>query len=291
MPSAAVGDSPVEFTDTNGNQVSIPLSALEFDANNNLTVTGWPGYTTYKAQVDPYLQYLAAAGAIRAAPVAVTTSKPAMVISAADPGSAGNNLQVAFGNITPDPANPDDATKTTFDATITEQESYKQLGVDANAPNFVKKVLGTQTITGSQPGAVHVHDADTPTLPKAGIYPLGGGGNNANSAANIPANTGGGEAFTVEARKSGGDGDATTVTIADVDTQANTFSLTTAWSQNVTGIKLADLPGKLQGNSYAISVAPPTSGSFAVPAAGKSGLLGGADAQAAQAAKTTVPAG
>ena len=152
-------------------------------------------------------------------------------------------------------------------------------------------MVGTETTTGSQPGGVHLLDAETPALPKAGDYPLTGGGASTKAKTGITANSGGGNAFTVEARKNGADGKQTTVTIADVDDTANTFSMTVDWSQTVTGIKLADLPAKLQGSGYAILVSAPSSGTFGVPADGTYGLQGGSEPKAGSTAQATINAG
>ncbi len=288
MPFSAVGDGPIEFTDSSGRQFVIPLSALEFDDSNNLTANAWPGYTAHKAELDPYLKYLLKEGFIQRG--SSSPQKQAMVVKAADPGSAGNNLQIAFTNIKPDPGDPTNAAKTTFDAVISEQETYSLLGIDSSNPNFLKTVLGTETITGSQPGAVHALDADTPKLPKAGEYTLSGGGNTTPSSVKIPANSSG-DAFNLAARKNGADGDNTKVVISNVDTTANTFSMDVTWSKTITGTKVGDLPAKLQDTGYAIQVDAPDGGGFALPAAGTYGLHGGAEAQAAQAAQAVIIAG
>lgn len=277
--SAALGNGPVVLTAQDGKLLLIPLSALTFDATGNIQATKWPLYSTYKTDIDPWLQYLVSIGSL--IPAATPPPKPAMVIKAADAGAAGNNIQVVFSNIVPDPSDPTNAAKTTFDATITETDTYAGISFDSASQSFIKTVLGTETVTGTRPGLVHVKDADTPALPKAGAYPLGGGGASAKSSATVTKDPFG-TAFNVEAKKNGQDGDKTTVTISNVDATAKTFTLVAVWTQSVTGIKLADLPGKLAG--YEITVNKPSGGDFAIPAPGPIGLSGGADAMAASTA-------
>jgi hypothetical protein len=290
MPNATVvGSGPVTFTTTDGQQLSIPLSLLYFDSSNILKADRWPLYTKYKAEVDPWLHYLVTEGELT--PGTTAAPLPAILIHAADPGQAGNNIQVTFSNITPDPSDPTNPTKTTFDAIVVETDAYSSLSFDPASPNFIKTVLGTQTtITGSQPGLVHVFDADHPSQPKAGIYQLTGGTSASKSTSTINSDPTG-TAFNLEAKKNGMDGDKTSVTISNVDAVGKTFSLVAVWSsQPITGSKLADLPGKLAQSAssagYEISVTAPASG-FAIPATGVVGLTGGADPRTASTASAT----
>ena len=277
MPEAvALGNGPVAFTTQDGHQLLIPLSALSFDASGTLTVSNWPPYTTYKSQVDAWLNYLVASGELT--PGAAPPPKPAILIQAADPGAAGNYIQVVISNVT----------QTTFDATLTETDTYVGLSYDQASPSFIKTVLGTETTSGTKPGLVHILAADTPTTPKAGSYALTGGGASAKSAKPVAGDPSG-TAFNVEAKKVGKDGDNTTVTIANVDGTAKTFTLSAVWTSSVTGIQVTDLPAKLAGSGYEITVNNPASG-YALPAAGPIQLSGGADAAAAQAASATAVA-
>lgn len=288
--SVALGSGPITLTaQQDGRLLLIPLSALTFDANGIIQVTNWPLYNAYKADVDHWLGYLVSIGALT--PGATPPPKPAMIIQAADPGGAGNSIQVAFSKITPDPGDPTNAAKTTFDATINETDTYPGLSIDPASPSFITSVLGTQTVIGTRPGLVHVLDAVPPAppaqlaLPLAGTYPLGGGTASKKSSAAVINNDSSGNSFQVEAKKNGLDGNNTTVTICNVDPTAKTFTLVATWTQpTITGIKLADLPGKLTGTGYEITVKPPDGGDFAIPAPGTIGLSGGADAVTASPA-------
>jgi hypothetical protein len=278
---AVVGNGPVTLTTAAGQQISLPLSALYFDSTSTIHADQWPLYSKYKSEVDPWLSYLVKDGVLT--PGAAPAPTPAILVSAADPGRAGNNIQVTFSNVT----------ATTFDALVVETDTYSPLSFDPAAPNFVKKVLGTQTIAGSQPGLVHILDADNPSQPKAQSYNLIGG-NNTTPASIVAAADPTGNAFTLAAKKNGADGNKTSVTISNVDAVAKTFTLVATWSsQPITVIKPTDLPGKLTGggaSGYEIAVSAPTGG-YAIPAAGVVSLVGGADRQSAVAAATTVYAG
>jgi len=254
MPKLEVlGNGPIAFTDQSGKMLLIPLSALTIDGN---TIQTSPPYD--KDEIRQWLQYLVNIGSLT--PGTAPSPKPVMVIQATDPGLAGNNIQVIFSNIVPDPGDPTNADKTTFDATVTETDMYKGLSIDSTSPSFIKTVLGTDKAPKS--GLVHVLDTDNPSLPKAGIYPLTGGGASAKSSTQIPGDPSG-TAFNVEAKKNGQDGDDTTVAISNVDATAKTFTLTAVWTQSVKEIKLADLPNKLQGSSkYEIIVNKPNGGNL-----------------------------
>jgi hypothetical protein len=277
---AVVGNGPVTLTTAAGQQISIPLSALYFDSTNTIHADHWPLYTKYKSDVDPWLSYLVKDGALTAgtAPAPI----PALLVSAADPGQAGNNIQLTISNVT----------ASTFDALVTQTDTYATLSFDPAAPNFIKKVLGTQTIAGSQPGLVHILDADNPAQPKAQSYSLSGGNNTTPGSAVAGADPTG-NAFTLTAKKNGADGNKTSVTISNVNAAAKTFTMVATWSsQPITAIKLSDLPGKLTGagaSGYEIAVAAPTGG-YAIPAAGMVPLVGGANPQSAVTATATVNA-
>jgi hypothetical protein len=280
--TVVLGNGPIAFTEQGGQMILIPLSALILDGN---AIQANPPYNT--DEILQWLRYLVKTGSLTAGPT--PAPKAAMTIQAADPGLAGNNIQVVFSNIVPDPADPTNADKTTFDASITETDTYNGLSFDSASPSFIKTVLGTETVTGTKPGLVHIKDADTPSLPKAGSYPLTGGGAATKSSVQIPGDPSG-NAFQVEAKKIGQEGRNTTVTISNVDSSAKTFTLIAVWTQTVAGIKRGSLPGELQGNQYEIKVDKPAGGDFAIPAPGPIGLSGGADARPASNATAIAPA-
>ncbi len=281
MSIQAVANGPIAFTDAiKGEFVLVPITALKFTAGV-IDASSWPSYATYQAQLDPWLKYLARIGAIT--PGKANAPQPAMLIEAVAEGLPGNGVKVEFSNITV--VDPNDSAQTTFDAKITEKQEYPGL-----KPDTVKSVIGTEVQRGTQPGLVTILDADTPVLPAAGVYPLAGGGDGAKSKTDINKSSGAGKAFTIEARSDGLAGDTIQVTITDVDTIANTFTLKTAYEQSITGLKIGDLPQKLAGapgKEFVIKVSQPAGGSFGVPAPGLAALTGGAEkADATHAAAT-----
>src|SRR5260370_16336642 len=142
---APTGNGPLEFTDSNGRQVSIPLTAFSFDAIGNLVVNAnWKAIAS-APPASALLAYMRAQGLI--APAPAPSPKPAAIIKAVGPGAAGNNIAILIENIA---ANPD-PTKTTFDIVVTETEDYTGLTAAT-----IKSVLGTATTAGSQPGLPHV---------------------------------------------------------------------------------------------------------------------------------------
>ena len=283
----AVGSGPIAFTTKAGQALLIPLTAISFENGNVKLSTIYS--STDRAELQPWLDYLAKQGTIAAGEIA--PSQTAFVIQATDSGIAGNNIQIELKNVTLDPADPSNLAKATFDAIVTEKETYT-LSFDLAAPNFIKTILGTDKSPGTN--LVHIKDADTPSKPKPGVYPLGNG--NAMTKATKPVDAdpaGSGSAFNLEAKKNGGDGNNTVATISSVDAAAKIFAMSVIWTQTIAAIKLADLPVKLEGTEkYIITVTKPdgTSSSFpAIPSAGVFVLNGGADKQDAKQASVAIP--
>lgn len=277
MPGQVVANGPISFSDAQGRAFSIPLSLLYFDGGGTIQADTWPLYGDHQALIDDWLPYLQEQGLIREgeAPAPVE----AMIVKAQDPGAAGNTILLNIGNVHPDPA---DNTVTRFDATVTETNSYPGLAVET-----VKTVLGTGAGSGSKPGLVFVSSAGDPELPKAGSYPLAGGGAGTPATADIPNQDESATAFSLTARKEGGDGDLITVEINAVDTAASTFTLTATWAKSATDLEAGELAAAFD---YEITVDPPASGTLAAPAAGEYALSGGADAQTAKPASVTLVA-
>src|ERR1035441_3495570 len=155
---AATGNGPFEFTNSSDKLVSIPLTALSFDASGNLVVNSDWQKVLGAPPADALLKYALAQGLITAAPT--PSPKPAGIIKAAFPGQAGNNIVVTIPKVVPDP----DPTKTTFDIIVTETENY--VGLTAAT---VQGVLGTAATAGSQPGLVHVSSVANPSLVPANL--------------------------------------------------------------------------------------------------------------------------
>lgn len=282
-----VGSGPIAFTTKDGSFKLIPLSYFYFDANKKLQST-WPEYNTYKDELGLWLNYLVNTGALK--PGATPPPKQAMVIQAQDAGAAGNNIKVTFKNIVVDP----DADKTTFDATITETDTYEGL-----TPDSIKAVLD------AKPGLVHIKDGEPPSLPKEGTYTLTQGAKNKMAFAKVDGTDSNPTAFFVEAKKKGKGGNRMKVIISEVNSEAKTFTLTAVWTQDVPGIRRVDLPDTLAppdegpedtaGTPYEIKVSKPNISAsnpggdpYEVPAPGTVILSGGAEKMEAKYASGTI---
>jgi hypothetical protein len=263
---------PIDFVGSSGQQVSLPLSALYFE-DGTLKAAG-PLYTANKAAADPWLQYLADEGLIMPAPA--LPPKQALLVTAKNAGSTGNDIRIAISNVRVDPT---DATKQIFDALLTQTDSYDGLTKDN-----IANVLGSAAsfTNGERPGLVFVSTAAT-DLPKDGTYAP------ATYIVDIPKNTGAGSAVKLTYRIQ--DNAATMeVDISNVNTDAGAFSLVAKWTKAKQGIRATAFQTNFSDH---ITVAEPD-GSAAkdadVPAAGTIVLAGGSDAQNAQKASAAVPA-
>jgi hypothetical protein len=274
---AALAPGPIPFTDSNGDQVEIPVSLAYFeDGVPKFTPpTGMsPGTAT---AIGNWLLALAAEGVLR--PGAASPPVPAMVINAKSPGSQGNTITVTIANVRPKPG---DASKTVFDAQVAESDVYELL-----TPATLEAVLGTSATNGQQPGLAFVSSAGAPALPKNGTYPLNGDP----ATVDIPKADGSPGGFSLRSKAGGTDAALTTATVSRSDDPEHpgTFMLQLTWKKATAA---AIEPGGLGTTfAYEISVDPPAGGTLAAPAPGTYGLGGGADARAAEKASATIPAG
>jgi hypothetical protein len=251
---------------SDGRQVSIPISALSFDTTQPTQVIVTPSLGAHQADAQKWLNYLATIGAL----VPGTAPPPALAMSftATNPGSAGNRITVTIAY--PDPTQP------LFNVTATETDTYTGL-----TPATLKAVLGTETIAGMTPGLVRALDAETPTLiPDPVTATL------ATTGPTVPAavvlQSGGSNAFTLQAREVGSDGTLITVVVS-AGAVAGSFNLAVGWTKTVQNVALATAASQLAALSYLVTVSAPTSGTFALPIAATLLLAGGVDSQDAQA--------
>ena len=261
--ASVMGNGPFEFTNANGNQVSIPLSALSFDSANVIQVD--PAWQAKAAPGMAFLQYLVQAGTISAAPS--PSPFPAMVIQAADPGWGGNNIQVTVKNVKPSVSG--DPTQTTFSLVVTEIDVYSGL-----------TAANVQSTLANLRGLVQVQQNSMD--PKGGV-PIGFSGGLSASPSELLAEVqipdseslGSPSVFcTLVAKKSGLDGALTTVTITPG--AGGTFSLKATWIKEADSITVLNVAAKVQQClAYEIAVSPPSSGVYSVPAAGSVTLSGG----------------
>lgn len=280
-----IGNGPLEYTNSNGRQISIPLTALYFDSTGTLRVDAtWAAATGLKPSTGA-LGYMQSQDFITPAPASPPFA--AMIIKAADPGTGGNNIQIQIGDISP----AADPTQTTFSITVTETDVYSQL----TAAN-IEATLGSSTIsggtlvpskTGSSPGLVQVEagSVDTNGFPNATNGSLNG------DPAELAVNGDGSPSlvFNLLAKKAGADGATTQVDIspnsASPPSPGNpTFTLTATWSRMINDVTLLTLTSTIQtGFGYEITVALPSSGAYSVPASATSTLAGGTPGSPASA--------
>jgi hypothetical protein len=283
MPTSALGSSPIEFTSAAGSQLSIPISGMQFSGTVPSVSANWTPFTKYAPADQNVLKALMAYLAERQIifPAAAASPKPAMTVTAADAGSAGNNVTVATKISAPSL----DPTQVKFDVTVTETETYTSLTAAT-----IQQVLGSDKAPGTSPGAVHVVDGtvkanDVPD-PNVADYPLTGGGASAASTADVKNS--GQVVFTLQAKKNGGDGDQTKATISHVDTGNKTFDLKVVFTKTKAGATLGTLQNDMAELGYEIAVSPPASGIFSVPTNGTITLSGGADGSSPKAATGTL---
>jgi len=271
------GNGPLEFTNANGRQISIPLSALYFDSSGTLQVDStWATASGLKPNAG-VLGYVQSEGLITPAPAPPPFA--AMIIKSADQGTGGNNIQVAISDISP----ATDPTQTTFSITVTETDVYEGL-----TAGTIESTLGSSTVsgsslvpvkTGTSPGLVQVESGTVDT----NGFPNSTNGSLTGNPAELAVDGEGSPAvvFTLLAKKSGADGATTQVDISP-DTGSPpassnpTFTLTATWSKMVNDVTLGTLASTIQSElGYEITVSLPGSGAFSVPAAAQSTLGGG----------------
>jgi hypothetical protein len=271
------GNGPLEFTNADGRQISIPLSALYFDGNGTLQVDSPWATATGLMPNTGVLGYAQSEGLITPAPAPPPFA--AMIIKAADQGTGGNNIQVVISDISP----ATDPTQTTFSITVTETDVYSGLTAAT-----IESTLGSSTVsggslvpvkTGSSPGLVQVESGSVDTSG----FPNSINGSLTGNPAELAVDGEGSPAviFTLLAKKAGTDGATTQIDISSDSgsppTSDNpTFTLTATWSKMVNDVTLETLASTIQSElGYEITVSLPGSGAYSVPAAAQSTLSGG----------------
>jgi hypothetical protein len=271
--SPVVGTGPIQFTDA-GQQLSIPLTDLAFDSSGNI-VNSWPLYSHHATAADAWINYLVKNGAIY--PGAAPPPAAAMVLTAHQVGSSGNNISITFSNV--GTADPTDTKK--FDAVLTEKDSYPGLTKDTIVDALANR-----------PGLVTIPTA-TPGKPANGQYQMPA----APFKVKVLQADGTTKAFDLQARDTA-DSEAkyTTVTISGVSADPNNpfFDLTITWQKTATAIDVNELkgvgatPGVFE---YEVDITAPTGGSLAMPAAGTFNLRGGSETATAKSASAIVVGG
>jgi hypothetical protein len=269
---------PFEFTDFNGRQISVPLSALKFNAGN-LEVDGtiWRGESA-PSFVSALLASLKEQGIV--IQPAAASPKSAMVFTAREAGASGNNITVA---ITVAPSADLDPSKAKISVTVTETDVYPGLTMAT-----IEGIMGSETTTAAHPGLAHiVHatlDATKFPIAQSLAFPTVPAGTKSKV---VIVDSGPATVFSLEAKKDGPDAQFTTADISALDTVAKTFTLTLTWTHSVNNSTLPSLEADFKALGYEVGVTPPTSGIFSVPVATAAGspiaLTGGSASASASA--------
>ena len=280
------GNGPLEFTNANGKQISIPLSALYFDGNGTLQVDSTWAAASGLNPGKGVLGYVQSEGLITPAPAPPPFA--AMIIRAEDQGTGGNNIVVQISDISP----ATDPTQTTFSITVTENDIYPGLTAAT-----IESTLGSSTVSGSS--LVPVKSGTSPGLVQveAGSVDTTGFPNTTTNAtlsgdpAELTVDGEGSPAvvFVLLAKKAGADGaitliDITSDTTSPPTSNTPTFTLIANWSKMINDVTLATLASTIQSElGYEVTVSLPSSGAYSVPATANSTLSGGTPGSPASA--------
>lgn len=264
-----LGASPISFVDPKtGQQYSIPLPVLEYAHGQGAPdPSSWPSYAGLSADAQAALTAWIGElvrGAL-IAPGEEVPPPPAFKVSAVDPGSTGDGIVLSITKVTPNLTKPG---LTSVDASIATSQVYKALTPDTLIAVIGKK--GGAAGSASRPGLVVV-DGTVDGVPVAADADLG-------ATAKLDVGKDGGavgdKSFSLVPRKSGDEGKAIHVVVANIDKVAKTFDLTVTWS----GAKATSQVAKLKDAfPYLITVTPPDGGFAHPPALGDVTLSGGAD--------------
>jgi hypothetical protein len=277
--------TPIEFTDVNGALVQIPGSVLFFEDGTVQVDSSWTAYAPNATTVDALLEALEQAGLVLPAPV--PPAEPAFVVTAKDPGIFGNDIELFFTDVHPDPADP---TKTRLTATLTERHVFTGLTPNGPEPKL-KTVLGTSVNTGAGRTLAFVASSGTPTLPPNGEFTFTGTGTGGIGPfqAAIKSGPTATPAFTLESRRDDSAAKATTAIVTNVSPSGGTFDLELVWTKTVTNVEPSSLDTEF---GYEIDITPPEGQTeIKPPAPGTVVLSGGANATSAKPAKATVVTG
>ncbi|MGO9155487.1 hypothetical protein [Mycobacterium sp.] len=267
-----VGPSPIGFTNSNGDQKVIPLSALEFNGSQIALKTAWQtplSSTTDQTILLKLAQALATAGVLTPPPA--PPPAPALGFTAARTGLETNNI-----NVTATTAGTGGPLAIQITLTATEADTWSSLGSGANAA----KVIGVDKPTG-KPGdpavgtglIVVVQGSAGPGIPVASSGTLQKG-----QTADLLESDGKTKVCTIAARADyqGAAGLKYTVVL---DSSGQSFTITAKYDSSkekggttaITVLTLSKLPDPL---AYLVSVSVPPTGAL-VPANNSSVQLSG----------------
>jgi hypothetical protein len=270
-----IGTGPVPVT-TNGAHKTIPLGALTFDANNNISFADdWPpgdtkaDQATKQAAAMAWLNFLVQDAQLAPAATGATGKTPAFLIEATHAGAAGNAITLTISDVMPQLP----LETMTFDLEIDIVNTYAGLTLAT-----IAGTIGTTAGSGSRPGLVFLGSAAPPTKLPDGV------GNPMHVTGTPPhadVKNGPDVAFTLDAPGDGGGAGTFDVEVS-APAADHSFDLKVTWKKKVVGKTLGD---HAMAFGYVVEITKPLGG-YAVPAAGTITLSGGADP--GQPAKGTV---
>lgn len=189
--------------------------------------------------------------------------RPAMVLTAADAGTAGNDIEFAVTKVFPDP----DPLQTSFNIALLDRHTYSGL-----------TTATIQSVLAASPGLVQASGQVPAGIPPqaASLY-LSAGTASVKASAQF-ATAQGTIAFTLTAKKVGVAGNNTYVSVTNVNFSSGTFDLNVEYRVNVPSISLDQLVNSVdEFLAYDISISPPAGGALLAPPTGITHLSGGAD--------------
>jgi hypothetical protein len=247
--------------DSNGKEISVPLSALEYASGQVDLRSGWSnsaGLSNDDSEIlNGLLAELQRVGYLKSAPP--PAPKPAIIVQAANPGPEGNNIKITISNVVQGKGGAKlDPLQTTFSVTAQETGEYPGLTL----ANIASKLGTDKDPKGT--GLVHVQDG---TISPSGDMPV------ELSAKAVPGtlkvlDKNGKNLFTLEARGSRNSAPNVSVTISDIT--KDTFKLSASWEHKIDNVKIdaPTLESKFQDLAYLITVSPPAgppSRAYSVP--------------------------
>jgi hypothetical protein len=265
------GHSPLSFTDANGAQRNVPLSALEFVGSDVKLKTAWAAEFSAGEQTTLLALATALAAGGQLVPPPVAAPMPAIGFAAATPGTEGNNIVVT---VTPD-AGP--VLEAQIKITAREIDNYTGLG-DATAAAMaigVDAPTGTPGDPGQGGGLVMVKQSAAlgTGLPKDAQSLT------VKNATPVLAADGTSTLFTLVPR-AGAPGAGMPVKVA-VDSGTSTFSVQASFDTGTQPkVAMTDLGSLAAPVKFLVTASAPPSG-LASPAAGDVQLSGGASGIAA----------
>jgi len=271
MAYQALATGPISFLDDNSNQQEIPLSSIYFDADGPHTT--WPSYGSGTAStqklIDAILQQLSVQGLL--VPGSQSTPTPVLTVTATQPGTTGNVIQVTISNVS------------TIANTMTVAVSATEVHPGLTTAT-IGDALGTSAATAN--GLVYLQSNNN-QAPAAFTGNISGAPdlNCAIPEAADSTKT----AFVVAAADSSDADDAVNISInvAPDPSPAITFALTAGWKKSQDNVTLPMLTTPAT-NPFGLLVAFTGAADGPPPAAGTVTLQGGANATSSPAVRASV---